>query len=63
MPDFNNNWRVQQILIESAQYRTLRAVYDADPKLSPGTVDVMRRCFQSHRDDPRALREIRAQVR
>jgi hypothetical protein len=58
MNDITEHYRVQQILIEAAQFRTLRAIYAADPNISPRTASLLRDCFRMYRDDPADLRKI-----
>ena len=58
MSDITEHYRVQQILVEAAQYRTLRAIYASDPKVGPGTASLLRQCFAMHRHDPGDLHEI-----
>jgi hypothetical protein len=33
MADITNTWRFQRILVEAAQFRTMRQIIDADPKI------------------------------
>jgi hypothetical protein len=47
----------QQILVEASQFRTLHALYQADPRIGPGTVDLFQRIFKSHRNDPVILHD------
>jgi hypothetical protein len=58
MSDPTQNWRFSRILIEAAQYRTLRSVYERDPTIGPQTAATLAACFASHRDDAAALRRI-----
>jgi len=34
MNDITQHWRFQQVLIEAAQYVTLRRIWEADPKVA-----------------------------
>jgi hypothetical protein len=58
MADITEHFRVQQILVEAAQYRTLRAIYASDPNVGPGTASLLRQCFAMHRDDAGDLHEF-----
>jgi hypothetical protein len=58
MIDPTQTWRFQQICAESAQYRNLKAIYDADPGLSPPTVRSLANCFRRYRDDSGMLRRM-----
>lgn len=57
MRDLTQDYRFQRILIEAAQFRTLRAAYRADPS-GPVTTALLRETFSAHRDDPAILRDI-----
>ena len=57
MRDLTQDYRFQRILIEAAQFRTLRAAYRADPS-GPVTTALFRETFSAHRDDPAILRDI-----
>jgi hypothetical protein len=50
--------RFQQICAESAQFRSLKAIYDADPEMSPRTVRSLANCFRRYRDDSGVLRRM-----
>jgi hypothetical protein len=58
MVDPTQTWRFQQIIAESAQFRNLKAIYDADPQLSPSTVKSIANCFRRYRDDSGMLRKM-----
>lgn len=59
MNDLTKNYRFQRILIEAAEYRLLRQVYESDPRITPKTAKLLRECFAAaRRDDPDALRRI-----
>jgi hypothetical protein len=58
MNDITQSYRFQQVLLEAASYRTLRSLYQADPKIGPGTVDLFQRLFRSDRDDAGEFRAI-----
>jgi hypothetical protein len=57
MSDITNNYRFQRILIEAAQYRTLRQVFKADPAVTPKTAAIIRDVFIADRDDVAFIRE------
>ena len=59
MSDFVQNLRLERILVESAQYRTLLALYKSDPGIGPGTVAALKECFRADRDDVSALLKSR----
>ena len=46
------------ILRDAASYRMLRDVYRQDPNVGPGTIDLLRECFRSDRDDAREIPRI-----
>ena len=57
--DFTRNYRFQRILVEAAEYRSLRQVYESDPKITPPTAKLLRECFAAtRRDDPGALHRL-----
>ena len=58
MNDITQHWRFQQVLIEAAQYVTLRRIWEADPKVGPETAKLLAKCFNSYRDDAAALHKI-----
>jgi len=49
--DITKHYQFQRILIEAAQYRTLRQVFKADPQVSAGTAALIREIIVSDRDD------------
>jgi hypothetical protein len=57
MNDVSKHYRFQRILIEAAQYRTLRQVFKADPEVTPKTAAIIREVFVADRDDISFLRE------
>jgi hypothetical protein len=57
MNDVSKHYRFQRILIEAAQYRTLRQVFKADPEVTPKTAAIIRDVFVADRDDISFLRE------
>jgi hypothetical protein len=58
MTDITETWRFSQILVDAAQYRLLRSIYETDPSVGPRTAATLRMCFASHRDDAGALGRI-----
>jgi hypothetical protein len=42
MSDLTKHYRYQRILIEAAQYRTLRQIFKADPEVTPRTAAILR---------------------
>jgi hypothetical protein len=58
MVDLTQNHYLQQILVEAAQYRTVRAIYQSDPDLGPNTAAILREVLRADRDDTRTLRKI-----
>ena len=57
MRDLTQDYRFQRILVEAAQFRSLRAAYQADPQ-SAVTAALLRETFSNHRDDPAILRKL-----
>jgi hypothetical protein len=55
MNDITQNYRFQRILVEAAQYRTLRQLFRADPQVGPSTVKTLRDIFATERDDAEYL--------
>jgi hypothetical protein len=55
MNDITQNYRFQRILVEAAQYRTLRQIFRADPQVGPNTVKTLREIFAVERDDAEYL--------
>jgi hypothetical protein len=49
--------RLQRIVAEAAQYRTLREVLRSDPQITPHTTDLLRKIFQIERDDAALMNE------
>lgn len=58
MVDLTHNHYFQQILVEAAAYRTVRAIYKSDPNIGPSTIAVLREVLRADRDDAKALRGI-----
>jgi hypothetical protein len=58
MSDPTQSWCFSRILIEAAQYRTLRSISKRDPAIGPQTAATLSACFASHRHDAAALRFI-----
>jgi hypothetical protein len=50
--------RLQRIVAEAAQYRTLREVVRSDPQITPHTAALLRKVFQADRDDAAFVNEI-----
>jgi hypothetical protein len=50
--------RLQRIVAEAAQYRTVREVVRSDPEITPHTAELLRRLFQTDRDDAAFINEI-----
>ena len=50
--------RLQRIVAEAAQYRTLREVVRSDPQITPRTAALLRKVFQADRDDAAFVSEI-----
>ena len=51
MSDVTQNLKFGRILVQAAAYRTIRAIYQSDPKLGPSTTAAIRECLRSYRDD------------
>jgi hypothetical protein len=51
MNDITKHYRFQRILVEAAQYRSLRQVFKADPEVNSQTAGIMRDIFAADRDD------------
>jgi hypothetical protein len=51
MNDITKHYRFQRILIEAAQYRSLRQVFKANPEVNPQTAAIMRDILAADRDD------------
>ena len=49
--------RLQRIVAEAAQYRTLREVLRSDPQITPHAADLLRKVFQIERDDAALMNE------
>ena len=58
MTDLTKHYRYQRILIEAAQYRTLRQVFKADPEVTPRTAAILRNILVADRDDAAFMNEI-----
>jgi hypothetical protein len=57
--DFTRSCGFQRLLVEAAQFRLLRSVYESDPQIKPGTSALLRECFAAaRRDDPGLMRSI-----
>jgi hypothetical protein len=57
--DFTSGYRFQRILVEAAEYRMLRQIYESDPQIKPKTAHLLRDCFAAaRRDDPGTLHRI-----
>jgi hypothetical protein len=57
MVDMTQQYRLQRLVMEAAQYRVLHQIYRSDPGVSPKTAALLRDCFSSYRDDAEALRD------
>jgi hypothetical protein len=62
MSDVTQHWRFSRIMVEAAQYRTLRSIYEADPQVGPQTAAMLRECFKSYRDDAAPDRDGRGRA-
>jgi hypothetical protein len=51
MNDITKHYRFQRILVEAAQYRSLRQVFKAHPEVNLKTAAVMRDILTADRDD------------
>jgi hypothetical protein len=51
MNDITKHYRFQRILVEAAQYRSLRQVFKADPGVGSQTACIMRDILAADRDD------------
>jgi hypothetical protein len=58
MTDLTKHYRFQRILIEAAQYRTLRQIFKADPDVTPRTATILRDILVADRDDAAFMNEI-----
>jgi hypothetical protein len=56
--DITQHYRYQRILVEAAQYRVLRQIFESDPKVSSVTAELLAKCFRSYRDDAAFLHGI-----
>jgi hypothetical protein len=50
--------RLQRILSEAVQYRTLREVVRSDPQITPHTAALLRRAFGVDSDDAAFINEL-----
>ena len=57
MNDITKHYRFQRILVEAAQYRSLRQVFRADPDMNTQTAAIMRHILAADRDDFAFVRE------
>jgi hypothetical protein len=51
MNDITKHYRFQRILVEAAQYRSLRQIFKADPDVNSKTAAIMRDILAADRDD------------
>lgn len=58
MSDPTVQYRYQRLLIEAAQYRTLRRIFKADPAISPPTANLIRGILGDDRDDAEFVHKI-----
>ena len=57
MNDITKHYRFQRILVEAAQYRSLRQVFKADPEVNSKTAGIMRDILAADRDDFAFIKE------
>jgi hypothetical protein len=57
MNDITKHYRFQRILVEAAQYRSLRQVFKADPEVNSNTAGIMRDILAADRDDFAFIKE------
>jgi hypothetical protein len=58
MDKFARYDRLQRILAEAVQYRTLREVVKSDPQITPHTAALLRRAFNVDGGDAAFINEI-----
>jgi hypothetical protein len=58
MNDVTKHYRFQRILVEAAQYRTIRQVFKADPEVTPKTAALLRDVLAADRDDAAFIKEV-----
>jgi hypothetical protein len=58
--NITKHYQFQRILIEAAQYRTLRQVFKADPQMSANTAALIRDIIVSDRDDVDFMQSAKA---
>ena len=51
LSDPTDQYRYQRMLVEAAQYRTLRRIFKADPAITPPTASLIRDILADDRDD------------
>jgi hypothetical protein len=57
MNDITKHYRFQRILVEAAQYRSLRQVFKADPEVTSQTAATIRDILAADRDDFAFIKE------
>jgi hypothetical protein len=58
MNDITKHYRYQRLLVEAAQYRTLRQIFRSDPQLGAKTAAILREVFNADQDDAEYLHRI-----
>jgi hypothetical protein len=58
MNDITKHYRFQRILVEAAQYRSLRQLFKADPEVNSKTAAIMRDILAADRDDFAFVRDV-----
>jgi hypothetical protein len=52
------HYRFHRVVTDAAQFRMMQRIYDADPKASPRTVELLLDCLRTKRDDDAFVREM-----
>jgi hypothetical protein len=50
MPDLMH-YRFHRVVTDAAQFRMMQRIYASDPKVGPGTVELLVDCLRANRDD------------
>jgi len=58
MSDPTDQYRYQRLLIEAAQYRTLRRIFKTDPALTLPTANLIKSILGDDRDDAEFVHKI-----
>ena len=58
MPPDHMHYRFHRVVTDAAQFRMMQRIYDADPKASPRTVELLLDCLRAKRDDDVFAREM-----